>query len=90
MVFNKNQKLQEKVIPLPFCYVATLPEDMQKEIKKKITTRLKEIGKYSPENVDRAMYSKIYDLEELLDIKEYMRGIEEQKQKEACKKKGGR
>ena len=45
----------------------------------------------TPENIDSAMCSKIYDLEDLIDIREYVRRMEEEQRKEAeQKRRGGR
>lgn len=42
----------------------------------------------SEENKSRAMSSKIYDLDDLIDIKEYVRHIEEEQRKKAEQKRG--
>ena len=49
---------------------------------------LTECGECTPENVERAMSSKIYDLDDLIDIKEYVRRMEEEQQKKAEQKRG--
>ena len=58
------------------------------EIKAKVMAALTECGECTPENVERAMSSKIYDLDDLIDIKEYVRRMEEEQQKKAEQKRG--
>lgn len=47
-----------------------------------------ECGECTPENVERAMSSKIYDLDDLIDIKEYVRRMEEEQRKKTEQKRG--
>ena len=58
------------------------------EIKSKVIAVLTECGECTPENVERAMCSKIYDLNDLIDIKEYVRRMEEEQRKKAEQKRG--
>ena len=44
----------------------------QEEIREKLAAKLTEQGEYTPEKVEEFMYSRINDLEELIDIKDYM------------------
>lgn len=68
-----------------------MSDDVQQEIKEKIITALTEAGECTPENIDRAMSSKIYDVEDLIDIREYVKMMEtEQKKKTEQKRRGGR
>lgn len=68
-----------------------MPDSVQEEIKQKVIAALTEHGECTPENVDRAMGSKIYDLEDLIDIREYVRQMEtEQRKKSEQKRRGGR
>ena len=61
------------------------------EIRQKVIAALTEHGECTPENVDRAMSSKIYDLEDLIDIREYVERMEkEQRKKAEQKRRGGR
>lgn len=72
-------------------YVAELPEDMQKEIRQRVAAVLTERGVFTPENLENAMKSKICDLEELFDAREYIQRLEEEQQKKAVEqRKGGR
>ena len=72
-------------------YIAAMPDSVQEEIKQKVIAALTEHGECTPENVDRAMSSKIYDLEDLIDIREYVKRMEaEQKKKAEQKRRGGR
>ncbi|MDE6252617.1 MAG: hypothetical protein K2M78_08265 [Lachnospiraceae bacterium] len=57
---------------LPPYYISTMPQTMQEEIREKLTVKLTEQGEYTPERVKEFMCSKIHDLEELIDIKDYM------------------
>lgn len=45
-----------------------MPDDVQEEIKQKVIAVLTEHGECTPENIENAMCSKIYDLEDLIDI----------------------
>ena len=68
-----------------------MPDSVQEEIRQKVIAALTEHGECTPENVDRAMSSKIYDLEDLIDIREYVRKMEaEQRKKAEQKRRGGR
>ena len=58
------------------------------KIKGKVIATLTEYGECTPENVERAMSSKIYDLDDLIDIKEYVKHIEEEQRKKAEQKRG--
>ncbi len=81
---------KQKISKLPPHYIAAMPDSVQEEIKQKVIAALTEHGECTPENVDRAMSSKIYDLEDLIDIRQYVRQIEEQQQKKADEEKRGR
>lgn len=59
--------MQRGVTYLPPYYISTMPQTMQEEIREKLT----EAGEYTPERVEELMRSKINDLEELIDIKDY-------------------
>lgn len=61
---------------MPPYYVAAMSDDMQDEIRQKVISRLTEVGQCTSENIENAMYSKIYFLENLLDIREYVRQME--------------
>lgn len=89
--YGYEKEVITKVSSLPPHYIAALPDSVQEEIKQKVITALTEHGECTPENVDRAMSSKIYDLEDLLDIREYVKRMEaEQKKKAEQKRRGGR
>ncbi len=93
--FEKSYGYEKEVITevtkLPPHYIATMPDSVQEEIRQKVIAALTEHGEYTPENVDRAMSSKIYDLEDLIDIREYDKRMEaEQKKKAEQKRRGGR
>ncbi len=93
--FEKSYEYEKEVITeiskLPPHYIAAMPDSVQEEIKQKVIAALTEHGECTPENVDRAMSSKIYDLEDLIDIREYVRKMEaEQRKKAEQKRRGGR
>lgn len=76
---------------LPPHYIAAMPDDVQEEIRQKIIAALTDQGECSPENVQRAMDSKIYDLSDLIDIREYVERMEEeQRKKSEQSRRGGR
>lgn len=80
-----------EVSKLPPHYIAAMPDSVQEEIRKKVIAALTEHGECTPENVDRAMCSKIYDLEDLIDIRAYVKRMEaEQRKKTEQKRRSGR
>lgn len=93
--FEKSYEYEKEVVAevsyLPSHYIAAMPDSVQEEIRQKVIAALTEHGECTPENVDRAMSSKIYDLEDLIDIREYVRKMEaEQRKKAEQKRRGGR
>ncbi len=68
-------------------YIAALPDSVQEEIRQKVIAALTEHGECTPENVERAMGSKIYDLENLIDIREYVRQMEAERKKKMEQKR---
>lgn len=89
--YGFEKEVETEVSYLQPHYVATMPDSMQEEIKEKVIAALTEHGECTPENIDRAMSSKIYDLEDLIDIREYVRRMEEERKKKAePKRRGGR
>lgn len=89
--YEYEKEVREEVSYLPPYYIAVMPDDVQEEIRKKVIEALTEVGECTPENIDSAMCSKIYDLEDLIDIREYVRRMEEEQRKEVeQKRRGGR
>lgn len=89
--YGFEKEVETEVSYLPPHYVAAMPDSMQEEIKERVIAALTEHGECAPENIDRAMSSKIYDLEDLIDIREYVRRMEEERKKKAePKRRGGR
>ena len=93
--FEKTYGYEKEVITeiskLPPHYIAAMLDSVQEEIRQKVIAALTEYGECTPENVDRAMSSKIYDLEDLIDIREYVERMEaEQRKKAEQKRRGGR
>ena len=93
--FEKSYGYEKEVITeitkLPPHYIAAMPDAVQEEIRQKVMAALAEHGECTPENVDRAMSSKIYDLDDLIDIREYVERMEaEQKKKAEQKRRGSR
>ncbi len=85
-----EKEVQTEITELPPYYIAAMPDLVQEEIKAKVIAALTECGECTPENVERAMSSKIYDLEDLIDIKEYVRRMEEEQRKKAEQKRGNK
>ena len=93
--FEKSYEYEKEAVTevskLPPHYIAAMSDSVQEEIRQKVMAVLAEHGECTPENVDRAMSSKIYDLEDLIDIREYVRRMEtEQRKKAEQKRRGGR
>ncbi len=88
--YEYEEEVQTEITELPPYYVAAMPNLVQEEIKEKVIAALTEHGECTPENVERAMCSKIYDLDDLIDIKEYVKQVEEEQKKAAEQKRGGR
>ena len=89
--YEYEKEVREDVSYLPPYYIAAMPDDVQEEIRKKVIEALTEVGECTPENIDSAMCSKIYDLEDLIDIREYVRRMKEEQRREVeQKRRGGR
>ena len=86
--YEYEKEVQTEITELPPYYIAAMPDLIQEEIKVKVIVVLTECGECTPENVERAMSSKIYDLDDLIDIKEYVRRMEEEQRKKAEQKPG--
>lgn len=86
--YEYEKEVQTEITELPPYYIAAMTESVQEEIKAKVIAALTECGECTPENVERAMSSKIYDLDDLIDIKEYVRCMEEEQRKKAEQKRG--
>ena len=89
--FEKSYKyedavLQKNVPYVPPFYIPVMSQTFQEEIRLKLTEKLTELGEYSPENVEQAMRSKIYDLRELIDITEYAKWADEEIYRDFAKK----
>lgn len=81
---------EKEILSFSACHIAALPEPIQQEIREEVGARLIETGNYSPENVERAMDSKLCDLEELLDIEKYAGKLETHHTKMQERSRGGR
>ena len=81
--YEYEKEVQTEITELPPYYIAAMPDAVQEEIKAKVIVALTEYGECTPENVERAMSSKIYDLDDLIDIKECVRHIEEEQRKQS-------
>ena len=79
--YEYEKEVQTEVSYLPPYYIAAMPDDVQEEIKQKVIAALTEHGECTPENIENAMCSKIYDLEDLIDIREYVERMEEEQRK---------
>lgn len=89
--YEYEREVKDKVSYLLPHYIAAMPDDMQEEIRKKVIAALTEIGECTSESIEHAMCSRIYDLEDLIDIREYVERMEtEQQKKTEQKRRGGR
>lgn len=86
------EREEETVIEdLPPYYVAAMPDDVQEVIRQEVTATLTKAGDCTPENIENAMCSKIYDLDDTIDIRKYVRMMEEgerdnrETEKEKCR-----
>jgi len=72
-------------------YVSSLPYLMQQQIRKEVIEKLQKLGSYSPENVERAINSRLSDLENVIDVRKYEeRQQEEKKRKDNEKENKGK
>lgn len=89
--YGFEKEAEKEISYLPPHYVAAMPDAVQEEIRQKVIAALTEHGECTPENVQRAMDSKIYDLSDLIDIREYVERMEEeQRKKSEQNRRGGR
>lgn len=89
--YEFEKEAERKISYLPPHYIAAMPDDVQEEIRQRVIAALTEHGECTPENVQRAMDSKIYDLSDLIDIREYVERIEEEnRKKRETGRRGGR
>lgn len=86
--YEYEKEVETEITELPSYYITAMPDMVQEEIKAKVMAALTECGECTPENVERAMSSKIYDLEDLIEIKEYVRRMKEEQRKKAEQKRG--
>ena len=72
------EREEETVIEdLPPYYVAAMSDDVQEAIRQEVTAALTKAGVCTPENIENAMCSKIYDLDDTIDIRKYVWMMEE-------------
>ena len=89
--YEYEKEVQTEISKLPPYYIAAMPDSVQEEIRQKVIAALTEHGECTPENIERVMSSKIYDLDDLIDIREYVRQMEEkQSRKSEQNRRGGR
>lgn len=89
--FEKSYRYEDAVLQkdipyVPPYYIPVMPQYLQEEIRQKLADRLTELGEYSPEKVEQAMCSKIYDLRDLIDIKDYAKWADDEIYKDFAKK----
>ncbi len=89
--FEKSYKYEDAVLQkdvpyVPPYYISAMPQSFQEEIRRKLTEKLTELGEYSSEKVEHMMHFKIYDLKELIDIKDYAKWADEKIYKDFAKK----
>lgn len=63
---------------VPPYYISVMPQSLQEEIREKLKAKLTERGEYSPEKIEQMMRVKIYDLKELIDIKDYAKWADDE------------
>lgn len=85
--YEYEKEVQTEITELPAYYIASMPNLVQEKIRQKVVAALIEYGECTPENVERAMCSKAYDLEDLINIRENVRWMEEEQQKKAEQKR---
>lgn len=68
----------------------TIQDSLQEEVKQQVIAVLTEYGKCTPENVDRALSSKVYNMKNLTDVREYIKRIEAENKKGEQKRRGSR
>lgn len=88
--YEYEQEVETEITELLPYHIAAMPDSMQEEIKVKVIAALTELGECTPENVERAMSSQIHDLDDLIDIQEYIRTIEEQRKRTEQKRGNSR
>lgn len=88
--YTYEKEVETEISHLPPHYIAAMPESVQEEIREKVIVALTEAGECTPENIEKAMCSKIYDIGDLIDVRKYIRKMEEQKKKANQKRGGGR
>ena len=71
---------EEVVQETSLIYLGSLADEVQKQIKSEVISKLREIGLYSPENVERAMESKLNELEDIIDTKKYEELVRSEKE----------
>ncbi|MCD8380949.1 MAG: hypothetical protein LUC95_11695 [Lachnospiraceae bacterium] len=81
--FEKSYKYEDAVLQkdvpyVPPYYISVMPQSLQEEIREKLTAKLTEWGEYSPEKIEQMMRVKIYDLKELIDIKDYAKWADDE------------
>ena len=86
--YEYEKEVQTEITELSPYYMAAMPDLIQEEIKAKVIAALSEYGECTPENVERAMNSKIYDLDDQINSKEYVSRMEEEQRKKAEQKRG--
>lgn len=74
---------QEEITIHPNMFVGMLPEDIQDEIRKEVTSYLKKMGAYSEENVQNAMDSRLWVLDDAIDYHKY---VTNQKEKQNARR----
>lgn len=78
--------LQKDMPYVPPCYIPEMRQYLREEIRQKLTDKLTERGEYGLEKVEQAMCSKIYDLRDLNDIKDYAKWADDEIYKDFAKK----
>lgn len=89
--FEKSYRYEDAILQkdmpyVPPCCIPEMPQYLQEEIRQKLTDKLTERREYSLEKVEQAMRFKIYDLKDLIDIKNYAKWADDEIYKDFAKK----
>ena len=68
----EDADMQRGVSYLPPYYISAMPQAVQEEIREKLAEKLTGQGENTPERIEQLMRLQIYELKELIDIREYV------------------
>lgn len=68
----EDAAMQRGVPYLPPYYISAMPQAVQEEIREELAEKLTGQGENTPERIEQLMRLQIYELKELIDIREYV------------------